>query len=169
MGLTKVIDKLCTGCLDLGTFVGGVGYKQETTADRPIATFGRRSNAARYPAGASVTRKLWRNMCSLHGSDHACPSLSQWCGDNGNVRIGELLWEDFPRLSGEAMPLNWRWRGPGKTQGPKPSPRSLTRPAETTLCHRSIYLTCARQRQAHSYGSYKGLLLTGDGANCGSL
>ena len=35
----------------------------------------------------------------------------------GNVRLGELLWEEFPRLSGEAMQLTWHWQGPGKVQG----------------------------------------------------
>lgn len=35
----------------------------------------------------------------------------------GNVRLGELLWEEFPKLSGEAVQLTWHWHGPGKTQG----------------------------------------------------
>ena len=35
----------------------------------------------------------------------------------GNIRLGELLREEFPKLSGEAMQLTWHWQGPGKTQG----------------------------------------------------
>jgi hypothetical protein len=35
----------------------------------------------------------------------------------GNIQLGELLWNEFPRLSGEAMQLTWHWQGPGKTQG----------------------------------------------------
>ena len=35
----------------------------------------------------------------------------------GNVRLGELLGDESPRLTGEAMQLTWHWRGPGKSQG----------------------------------------------------
>jgi hypothetical protein len=35
----------------------------------------------------------------------------------GNIRLGELLSEEFPNLTGEAEQLIWHWKGPGKSQG----------------------------------------------------
>lgn len=35
----------------------------------------------------------------------------------GNIRLSELLREEFPNLTGEAIQLTWHWKGPGKTQG----------------------------------------------------
>jgi hypothetical protein len=35
----------------------------------------------------------------------------------GNIRIAEILWDEFPDLSGEAQQIVWHWKGPGKEQG----------------------------------------------------
>lgn len=35
----------------------------------------------------------------------------------GNIRLGELLSDEFVNLSGEAQQLVWHWKGPGKSQG----------------------------------------------------
>jgi len=35
----------------------------------------------------------------------------------GNIRLGEIMWEEFPNLTGEAQQLIWHWKGPGKSQG----------------------------------------------------
>lgn len=35
----------------------------------------------------------------------------------GNIRLAELLGDEFVNLSGEAPQLVWHWRGPGKDQG----------------------------------------------------
>ncbi|MBB5448350.1 hypothetical protein HDG38_006998 [Paraburkholderia sp. WSM4177] len=35
----------------------------------------------------------------------------------GNIRLGELLSDEFIDLSSEAQQLVWHWKGPGKSQG----------------------------------------------------
>jgi hypothetical protein len=35
----------------------------------------------------------------------------------GNIRLGELLSDEFVELSSEAEQLIWHWKGPGKDQG----------------------------------------------------
>ncbi|RKP43267.1 hypothetical protein [Trinickia fusca] len=35
----------------------------------------------------------------------------------GNLRLGELLSDEFVNLSSEAQQLVWHWKGPGKSQG----------------------------------------------------
>jgi hypothetical protein len=34
----------------------------------------------------------------------------------GNIRLGELLTDEFVDLSSEAQQLVWHWKGPGKNQ-----------------------------------------------------
>jgi len=34
-----------------------------------------------------------------------------------NVRLGEMLGDEFVELNSEAVQLVWHWMGPGKTQG----------------------------------------------------
>jgi hypothetical protein len=35
----------------------------------------------------------------------------------GNIRLGEILSDEFVELSSLAQQLVWHWKGPGKTQG----------------------------------------------------
>jgi hypothetical protein len=35
----------------------------------------------------------------------------------GNIRLGEMVSDEFIELSSEAEQLIWHWRGPGKIQG----------------------------------------------------
>ncbi|WP_157655575.1 hypothetical protein [Burkholderia ubonensis] len=35
----------------------------------------------------------------------------------GNIRLAELLGDEFVNLSSEAQQLVWHWKGPGKSQG----------------------------------------------------
>lgn len=34
-----------------------------------------------------------------------------------NIRLGEILGDEFVELNSEAVQLVWHWMGPGKTQG----------------------------------------------------
>jgi hypothetical protein len=34
-----------------------------------------------------------------------------------NIALAEMLSDEFPMLTGEAMQLTWHWKGPGKSQG----------------------------------------------------
>lgn len=34
-----------------------------------------------------------------------------------NIRLGEMLSDEFVELNSEAVQLVWHWMGPGKTQG----------------------------------------------------
>ncbi|MBR7632640.1 hypothetical protein [Janthinobacterium lividum] len=35
----------------------------------------------------------------------------------GNIRLGEMISDEFIELSSEAEQLIWHWKGPGKSQG----------------------------------------------------
>ena len=35
----------------------------------------------------------------------------------GNIRLGEMVSDEFVELSSEAEQLIWHWQGPGKVQG----------------------------------------------------
>jgi hypothetical protein len=35
----------------------------------------------------------------------------------GNIRLGEMLSDEFVKLDSQAEQLIWHWKGPGKTQG----------------------------------------------------
>ena len=37
--------------------------------------------------------------------------------DIGNIRLGEMVSDEFVELSSEAEQLIWHWQGPGKAQG----------------------------------------------------